>query len=122
MRIRSLLLGCLLFLCANQVFGLSALPANIGTDPSVFMDYPSLEGIHNQEVLAEKIQAILLQKIFLNPMFSRDISIIDDKEEEESPVPINFDMYNEIYAREMAKALAKQDLLKLKRHVKKEYR
>ena len=99
-------------LCSAQSFPIQSHDIN-------FMLHQSEKPRTDAEI-ADAIQAMLIQELFLNKMMSSELQFFEDDDEDSTGIGSNKrdrEMHNMMMSQILSKELAKQDLLKLRRYL-----
>ena len=80
--------------------------------PYQYLSNPRYD-VGNQDQILEELQAAFIQEIFVKELFSKPPTIEIDDDEDMYDLSASNDLMDSIFAREISKMLAKQDLLKL---------
>jgi hypothetical protein len=83
-------------------------------NPSLYM---GTKRNKTKEESIEELEAYYLETMFLPNMIGQNQSLMTEEEKAEAPMSVDSDVENQILIKELAKKLAKQDILRFKRQL-----
>ena len=88
------------------------LIAQVPSVPYQYLADPRYD-VGNQDQILENLQAVFIQELFVNELFKTTELIEFEDDDDFYDITASNELMNSVFAREIAKMLAKQDLLNL---------